>query len=116
MAAKAPLCAGLKLCEPLVGIGLKAVLQIPDGWVDAGVNWAKSRSSRPSSLNTAAPSCRIDSAPSGRVQCFCFPFTRVANSPASDSTRPHVVGGPARRDWRTGPRGRRRRATRRPGG
>lgn len=35
--------AALKLCEPLICVGLKAVLRIPDGVVDAGMKWVKGR-------------------------------------------------------------------------
>ncbi len=43
MAKNAVVCAGLKLCEPLICVGLKAVLRIPDGVVDAGMKWLKGR-------------------------------------------------------------------------
>ncbi|QJW96975.1 hypothetical protein FTUN_4535 [Frigoriglobus tundricola] len=59
--------------------------------------WAKNRGSRSSWLSTAARSCRIDSAPPGRFQCFCSLFTRALTSPTSDSTKLLVVGNPSRR-------------------
>ncbi len=42
-AAKAALLSGLKLCEPLICVGLKSVFQIPEGVIDAGVKWVKER-------------------------------------------------------------------------
>ena len=40
---KAAVSSGFKLCEPLICVGLKAVLRIPDGVVEAGVKWVKER-------------------------------------------------------------------------
>ena len=54
--------SGWKLCEPLVCAGLKAVLQIPEGAVDAAVKWVKERFTDHSLVLTKAVSTAHDRA------------------------------------------------------
>ena len=54
MTGKAVLATGMKLVEPLVCAGLKSVLKIPDGAVDAAVRWVKDRFTDHSELLTKA--------------------------------------------------------------
>ncbi len=79
-AVKTVVASGLKLCEPLICVGLKAVLQIPEGAVDAGIKWVKQRFTDHSLVLTNAVSTAHDRA-----------WQAVALALAPDSFFSHVT-------------------------